>query len=626
MGGGACQHARVSATEGRIAAPRHASASAGAPRAVTGLGLVAVAALIVVLRALNHLVPFVGPWPLEPGDPVDFAFRLVAYILWGAATLLALSRASTVRMGWLLLAITATDAIWSLQFIALPAFFYITEAFAGFSSIVLAHILVSFPTGTLTGRFDRRLIGGLYVVFLALAILRLLTYEPGYVCEPGEYCPVNPFALLPLPVVADNFGRITSLLLPVFGLLVAYAVVRHWRAAGPVRRRILLPLLVAMPFEIAYNVVWYMAQAYEVAWLEELIQQPVVNAVAWILPAGFLIGILRARAARTSLAGAVVDLGALPSAPQLEAVLRDRLGDPALQVVRWSSAMGAYLDADGRRVPVPHGGPRRLIELERDGEPVAGVVLDAALDDPGLEGTITGLIRLTVDATALREELRAHGGDVAGLPSGEVTFLFGDIEGSTRLLEKLGEEYTALLSRFRALATDIVGANAGRVVDARADELFCAFRAADDGLSAAVELQRRLAEVAWPAAAKVRVRVGLHTGRPQLTRTGYVGIDVHRAARVMAAASGGQILASGELASALAGDPGRLVSRGVFALHGLSTPTELFEVVGDGLQGTEGQRPPRAERVGLPGADAAAIGDDEAPSPTSLDPMEATDP
>jgi class 3 adenylate cyclase len=594
---------------------------------VTGLALVAVGAIIVVLRALNHLAPFIGPWPLEPGDPVDFAFRLVAYILWGAATLLALSRPSTVRLGWLLLASTATDSIWALQFVQLPAFFYLTEAFVGLSSVLLAHILVSFPTGTLTGRFDRRLIGGLYVYFFALGIIRLLTYEPGYVCEPAEYCPVNPFAAFPFPIVADNFGRVTSLFVPVIGLLVVYAVVRHWRAAGPVRRRILLPVLVSVPFDFAYNVVWFIANAYEVAWLQQLIQQPVVNAVSWILPAGFLIGILRARAARTSLAGAVVDLGSLPSTPQLEAVLRDRLGDPTLRVVRWSDGLGAYLDADGKRIPVlDDGGPQRLIALERDGEPVAAVLLDVALDDPGLEGTITGLVRLTVDATDLREELRAHGGDVAGLPTGDVTFLFGDIERSTRLLEELGEDYAELLSRFRALATDVVGLNAGRVVDARADELFCAFRTADAGLAAAVELQRRLAVAVWPADASVRVRVGLHTGRPQMTSTGYVGIDVHRAARVMAAASGGQILASGELASALADGRHGLVSRGLFALPGLSAPTELFEVTGDGHPGADERRPPRAEPISGSAPDPTVIGDDGASSPASLDPLEATDP
>jgi class 3 adenylate cyclase len=585
----------VSASEGRVAiAWPHVSS--GAPRALSGVGLVAIAALLIVLRAIPHLAPFVGPWPLEPGDPVDFAFRFVAYVLWGVATLLALSRTSTVRLGWLLVAITATDAIWALQFIAIPAFFFITDTFQGLSSVLLAHILVSFPSGTLTSRFDRRVIGGLYAYFVIFGVLRLLTHEPGYVCEPDEYCPVNPFAVLASPELVEVIDFVSPLVVPVIGLLVASAVIRHWRVAGPIGRRILLPVVVSLPLDILYNTAWYVSRSYESPALQELVQLPFFNAISWVLPAGFLIGILRARAARAALPGAIVDLGALPTTPQLEAVLRSRLGDPTLQVVRWSRTLGGYVDADGRVIEPPAiTDPKRLIALHRDGEPVAGVVLDAALDDPGLETTITGLIRLAVDATDLRDELRAHGGDVAGLPTGEVTFLFGDIESSTRLLEELGDAYAGLLSQFRASVVDVADANGGRVVDARADELFCVFRSANDAVAAAVDLQRRVARTSWPHRVRIRVRIGLHTGRPALSSTGYVGIDVHRAARVMAAASGGQILASGAVAKALDGTDAQIEPLGRFALRGLSEPTELVEVVIPEMASE--RRAPNAERL-----------------------------
>ena len=559
-----------------------------APRALRGPALVAVAALIVLLRAVPHLVPFIGPWPLEPGDPVDFAFRSVASVLWGAVTLLALSRVTTVRLGWLLLAITATDAIWALQFIAIPALFFITVTFQGLSAVVLAHILVSFPSGTLSSRFDRRLIGGLYVYFVALALVRLLTYEPGFVCErSGDYCPVNPFAVLASSQVTEALDAITPLLVPVLGLLVVYAVLRHWRAARPIGRRVLLPVVAALPFDYLYNATWYLAQGYELAVLQELIQLPFVNAISWILPAGFLIGIVRARAARAALPGAVVGLGSLPTTTQLESVLRSKLGDPTLQVIRWSRATGGYLDDDGHPVPHPTAdGGRRLIALERDGEPIAAVILDASFDDPGLEATIAGLMRLTVEANDLRDELRAHGGDVRGLPNGEVTFLFGDIEGSTHLLEELGESYATLLDEFRTTVVGIAHAHRGRVVDARADEVFLVFSSADDGVAAAAELQRRVAGASWPGGSAVRVRVGLHTGHPSLTGNGYVGVDVHRAARVMAAAHGGQTIASAAAFAACRQGDGDLVSVGRYALRGLTGATELFELRGSGLGST----------------------------------------
>lgn len=555
-----------------------------APRALWGPVLVAVVALIVGLRAAPHLIPFIGPWPLEPGDPVDFGFRFVAYVLWGAATLLALSRASTVRLGWLLLAITATDAIWALQFITFPAFFFITEAAQGLSSVVLAHILVSFPSGTLTSRFDRRLIVGLYLYFAAGMVVRLLTYQPEFTCVPDEYCPVNPFALLANREVADAFGPVTSVLVPVFLVLVIVAVFRHWRGAGPIGRRILLPVAITVPLDGVYNSIWYISQGFDNVALQELIQHPFLNIIGWVLPAGFLIGVMRARAVRAALPWALVDLGSLPTTSQLESVLRGRLGDPTLQVVRWSRATGEYLDDDGRPVHKPtDGGKRRLIALEREGEPTAAVILDSSLDDPGLEATIAGLMRLTVEATDLRDELRAHGGDVAGLPTGEVTFLFGDIEGSTRLLEELGESYASLLDEFRSTVVGIAGAHGGRVVDARADEVFLVFGSADDGVAAAADLQRRIASARWQDDSSVRVRVGLHTGHPTLTGSGYVGVDVHRAARVMAAAHGGQVIASAATYAARRRTDSDLVSVGRYALRGLSGATELFELRAAGL-------------------------------------------
>jgi class 3 adenylate cyclase len=557
-----------------------------APRALSGRALAAVAVVLVVLRAIPHLAPFIGPWPLEPGDPVDFAFRFVAYVLWGTATLLALSRRSTVRLGWLLVAITATDAIWALQFIPVPALYFITDTFVGLSSVMLAHILVSFPTGTLVERFDRRFVAALYGYFLLVGTARLVTNEPGFVCAADEYCPVNPFAILANRDVVRVIDLISPVIVPLIGLLVIVAVIRHWRAAGQVGRRILRPLVVAVPLNLAYNVAWYAAQSYDLPALREFIGLPFVNATSWILPAGFLLGIVRARAARVALPAAVVGLGRLPTTTQLESLLRSRLGDPTLRLVRWSQTLHGYVDSDG--LPVDEAlaaGSVRLIEIQRDGEPAAGVVLDATLDDPGLEATIGALIGLTLEAADLRDELRAHGGDVAGLPTGEVTFLFGDIEGSTLLLEALGERYGDLLREFRAMAFAVAAARGGRVVDARADEVFMVFGSADDAAGAAVDLQRRVGGGRWPDGAAVRVRIGLHTGTPTLTSTGYVGVDVHRAARVMAAAHGGQVLASSAVVAARHGPDPALVTVGSYALRGLSGATELYEAQGPGLGG-----------------------------------------
>ena len=139
---------------------------------------------------------------------------------------------------------------------------------------------------------------------------------------------------------------------------------------------------------------------------------------------------------------------------------------------------------------------------------------------------------------------KASGANVRSLPRGTVTFLLTDIEGSTRLLERLGEEYTGLLRDVRTAIRTAVRAASGHEVDARADEFFAVFRRPPHALEAALAIQRALQAKTWPQKSVVRVRIGMHTGRPTLTDTGYVGIAVHIAARICYASHGGQILLS----------------------------------------------------------------------------------
>ena len=132
----------------------------------------------------------------------------------------------------------------------------------------------------------------------------------------------------------------------------------------------------------------------------------------------------------------------------------------------------------------------------------------------------------------------------AALPIGTVTLLFTDIEGSTRLLRALGDDFAGVLSQHRDLLRDAFQQWNGVEVDTQGDSFFVAFPRASDALSAAAECQRALASHQWPEGAQLKVRMGLHTGEPEVALTGYVGVDVHRAARISAAAHGGQILLS----------------------------------------------------------------------------------
>jgi len=124
------------------------------------------------------------------------------------------------------------------------------------------------------------------------------------------------------------------------------------------------------------------------------------------------------------------------------------------------------------------------------------------------------------------------------LPSGTVTLLFTDVEGSTRLLANRGDEYAGLLTEYRSILRAVLSRRRGVEVDTQGDALFFAFAKASDAVAPAREAQEAL------ASGPIRVRIGLHTGEPQMTNEGYVGMAVHAGARIAAAGHGGQILLS----------------------------------------------------------------------------------
>ena len=139
------------------------------------------------------------------------------------------------------------------------------------------------------------------------------------------------------------------------------------------------------------------------------------------------------------------------------------------------------------------------------------------------------------------------------LPEGTVTFLFTDIEGSTQLLDRLRDRYAILLADQRRILREAFANWNGHEVDTQGDAFFVAFSRATQAVGAAAEAQRRLAEHAWPEGVTVGVRMGIHTGEPWSGEEGYVGMDVHRAARIAHVGHGGQVLLS-ETTTALVRD------------------------------------------------------------------------
>jgi len=307
-----------------------------------------------------------------------------------------------------------------------------------------------------------------------------------------------------------------------------------------------------------------------------------------IVPIGFITGQLADEQRHAAAGRLVIELGRHGAPGELEHRLRSALRDPTLTVLFWSDASGAYLDGTGKPVPLPAEGDQRVVTyLERRGRPMTALVhAPAVLDDPDLAETVLAAVRFVVEHERAYGQVRATATDAAALPTGFVTLMMSDIERSTNLLHRLGDRYSGVLNAVRGILRAAVSRAGGREIDARADEFFAVFERAAGAVEAAVAVQRALAERRWPDHLNVRVRIGIHSGRPTLTGVGYIGLAVHTAARVCAAAHGGQIVISGETKAAV-GAPApaaiRLRNLGRHRLPGLAEAEALFQVAADGL-------------------------------------------
>jgi YVTN family beta-propeller protein len=181
---------------------------------------------------------------------------------------------------------------------------------------------------------------------------------------------------------------------------------------------------------------------------------------------------------------------------------------------------------------------------------------------------------------------------VSELPTGTVTFLFTDIEGSTQILNRLGSRYADVLAEHQRIVRAAAAAHHGREVDTQGDSFFLAFRRGKDAIGAAVAIQRDLATHAWPEGGEIKLRIGLHTGEPQVGGDRYVGMGVNKAARIAAAGHGGQVLISRTTRDLVEDElpPGVTIrDLGDRRLKDIERLEHLFQLVIEGLPSEFGQ-------------------------------------
>jgi class 3 adenylate cyclase len=231
----------------------------------------------------------------------------------------------------------------------------------------------------------------------------------------------------------------------------------------------------------------------------------------------------------------------------------------------------AYVDSTGRRRLPIHDEAHVRNALARFNR----VLFD---DEAARDGARTKLLRAAkrygiMPVGFIDGQLRPR------LPTGQLTLLFADVEGSSDHLAALGDRYGQLINAIRRILRAAVRRAKGHEVDARADEFFAVFASAQSALEAAGEVQRALAAHDWPEGREVCMRIGIHVGRPTLTAGSYQGVSVHTAARLCSAGHGGQVLVSRSAHAALSEGGVELRPLGVHRLRGIAEPMEIDQAV-----------------------------------------------
>ena len=474
----------------------------------------------------------------------------LSYLVAGA---IAWRRRPGNATGPLLVSIGCTWYVVDFEALPLPAVAALAFATRRIVNILSTYLLLAYPSGHLGPR--RHLIGfGFAVAVTAIQVpVRLLLTVRIPAAVPhldrgtsfGCDCP-NPFAVTSDPALLEWVEHLTSFPSVAVALLVMGLVVVRLTTATRPMRRVLWPVLFgAMVGLLTFSVSllsWRLTG-----------QVTLMSGLSWVMtlaraavPIGFLVGLLRMKMGQAAVAGLVVGLHGERTAASLERAIARALHDPSATLGYWSPAADAYVDGTGKvlPLPLPRSG-RSVTYVARGEEPLGAIVHDAALeDDKTLLDAVSAAFALAIDRDRLASSLHAQAESARQLPGGPVTFLYSDVEGSTELLGRLGERYAEVLAEQRRLIRSIVREHGGIEVDSRADEFFASFPEGADPAGAAVGIHRRLRDHAWRDGAVVRVRIGLHRGQPQLTDEGYVGLDVHRAARVGSAGHGGQTLLS----------------------------------------------------------------------------------
>jgi signal transduction histidine kinase len=359
--------------------------------------MIAAAALVVLAISVALLIvtPDLEPERLEPGGRAVPYIGVVLVSGFVAVGAYAWLRRPENRTGALMVLGGVAVALSGLQFFDNQALLAIGVALNPFSISVLIHLLLAFPSGRVEGRWARRAVASAYI-FGALQLPALLVMR----CPE---CPFeNPWLIEEHDVIASIFG-VGQVLTAFFAVVVAFVVLlRRWRASRGDQRRSLEPVLLLGAVILALGVATVATQGTGAA---DVAQIAFFSAVA-LLPAAFLLGLVRGRFFRTAAVGRVIER--LTRDPRdVRDTLAAEVGDPSLQVAYWLPERG-YADIEGRAMPPPGEG-RVVTPVEHEGRRVGALVHDARLcESPELLREVAAAASLALENARLEVELRAR--------------------------------------------------------------------------------------------------------------------------------------------------------------------------------------------------------------------------
>ncbi len=371
--------------------------------------MVAAGYLLVVVSAA--VIPLVSTRnPFLRVTPEYQAYRLALWLVWLVVLIESMRRQPTGRLWKLIFLYVCAEQVWAFGYIHDSTVWSLSLLLGSMFVPIFIHMMLSFPTGRLVASWDRAIAAFYYLEIVAFSVVVSLVYElPLDACKAD--CLRNVFLTWPSDDVYA-FSLVASLLIPVAAApLIVIRLWRHWLNATAVGRRVILPVLIAVPIAVVSIALQYAGTRFEIEPLNDFFASGLQPIPLFVLPIGLLIGILRLRLDRGRTAELLVELGRGVPVGGLRDVLARTLGDPTLQLAFASPSGDGFVDGAGRPVILPaDNASTSVTRLEHDGELLGVLVHDPAIDaeDPGLVEAVGSAASLALENERLAAQVRAQ--------------------------------------------------------------------------------------------------------------------------------------------------------------------------------------------------------------------------